>query len=47
MFPAFAKLQEDRAAFRRTYFQALRYVSLLAFPVAVGYAGAGGVTSSP
>jgi len=36
MFPAFAKLQDDRSAFRRTYFLALRYVSLLAFPVAVG-----------
>jgi PST family polysaccharide transporter/lipopolysaccharide exporter len=36
MFPAFARLQDDLAAFRRTYFQALRYVSLLAIPVAVG-----------
>jgi len=36
MFPAFAKLQDDLVNFRRTYFQALRYVSLLAIPVAVG-----------
>ena len=36
MFPAFARMQDDLATFRRTYFQALRYVSLLAVPVAVG-----------
>ncbi|MDH7487445.1 MAG: oligosaccharide flippase family protein [Anaerolineae bacterium] len=36
MFPALAKLQDDPATFRRAYFQALRYVSLLAIPVAVG-----------
>ncbi|MBC8449084.1 MAG: oligosaccharide flippase family protein [Chloroflexi bacterium] len=36
MFPALARLQDDPDTFRRTYFQALRYVSLLAIPVAVG-----------
>jgi len=36
MFPAFARMQDDLPAFRRTYFQALRYVSLLAIPVAAG-----------
>lgn len=36
MFPALAKLQDDPLSFRRAYFQALRYVSLLAIPVAVG-----------
>jgi len=36
MFPALAKLQDDPITFRHTYFQALRYVSLLAIPVAMG-----------
>jgi len=36
MFPAFAKMQDDLQTFRRTYFQALRYVSFIAFPLAVG-----------
>jgi len=36
MFPAFARMQDDLPAFRRTFFQALRYVALLAIPMAVG-----------
>jgi len=36
MFPAFARVQGDLVAFRRIYFRTLRYVSLLAIPVAAG-----------
>ena len=36
MFPAFAKMQDDPDAFRSAYFRALRYVSMVAVPVAVG-----------
>ncbi len=36
MFPALAKVREDRSLFRRVYFQALAYVSLLAVPIAGG-----------
>jgi O-antigen/teichoic acid export membrane protein len=36
MFPAFARVQDDLRAFRRIYFRTLRYVSLLAIPVAAG-----------
>ncbi|HIC87918.1 MAG TPA: lipopolysaccharide biosynthesis protein [Anaerolineae bacterium] len=35
MFPAFSRLQDDMEAFRRTYFQAVHYVSLLSIPVSI------------
>ena len=36
MFPALAKIRQNRDLFRRVYFQALRYVALVAMPVAGG-----------
>ena len=36
MFPALARIREDMTLFRRVYFQALSYVSLLSVPVAGG-----------
>jgi len=36
MFPAFSKLRDDVVAFRRAFFQSMRYVSLLAIPISIG-----------
>jgi O-antigen/teichoic acid export membrane protein len=35
MFPTFSKVQDDLQMFRRVYFRAVKYVSLLSVPVAV------------
>jgi lipopolysaccharide exporter len=41
MFPAYARLQDDRPAFRRAFVQNLQRIALLALPVGVGLAVAG------
>jgi PST family polysaccharide transporter len=41
LFPAYALLQDDLSAFRRTFVQTLQRVALLALPVTIGFAVAG------
>jgi len=36
LFPAFTKIRDDLNALRRTFFQTMRYVSLVSIPVSIG-----------